>query len=319
MLKQKTPIIARICAMIVLLAFITLSTTAIVISAASPSVEETKPVTTKTTTVLTTEVTQPTETKEFISTPLTFPELEYKVLDDADKFLSDIESSITKLDAALKTNDYTPEACNSMKQELTRLQKIKNDVEADIAERKNDKINDTTVTSTSTVTNTIATNTVKAPKPKTESASESAPTGTYYYATKTREFFKQRGYSDVVISGIIGNMMIETSGGTLDLKPHIYDAAGQYYGLCQWSLYYRPDVADMSFENQLEYLASDMESEFRTFGSCYYDGFTYESFLNMSDPSEAALAFAKVYERCGSGSYNLRKQAAVKAYNYFTS
>jgi hypothetical protein len=39
----------------------------------------------------------------------------------------------------------------------------------------------------------------------------------------------------------------------------------------------------------------------------------------LSAIPKAALIFAKVYERCGSGSYNLRKQAAVKAYNYFCS
>ena len=139
----------------------------------------------------------------------------------------------------------------------------------------------------------------------------------HYYAAKTWQFLMRQGYSEVVASAIIGNMMIETSGGTLNLKPSVYSPGGSFYGLCQWSLYYRPNVANMSFEDQLTYLHNDMEKEFNTFGFCYRSGFTYEDFLAMTDPRQAALAFAKVYERCGSGSYSIRQTAATKAYNYF--
>ena len=37
----------------------------------------------------------------------------------------------------------------------------------------------------------------------------------------------------------------------------------------------------------------------------------------MTDPAEAALAFAQLYERCRSGSYELRQEAAIEAYEYF--
>jgi hypothetical protein len=74
----------------------------------------------------------------------------------------------------------------------------------------------------------------------------------------------------------------------------------------------------MSFENQLDYLYSDLEPEFNVFGNCYYRGFTYEEFIKIADPATAALAFAAAYERCGSESYDLREQAAIVAYNYFT-
>jgi hypothetical protein len=49
----------------------------------------------------------------------------------------------------------------------------------------------------------------------------------------------------------------------------------------------------------------------------YKEGFDFEDFIQMKDPAEAALAFAKAYERCGSASYKLRQQAALKAYEYF--
>jgi hypothetical protein len=141
----------------------------------------------------------------------------------------------------------------------------------------------------------------------------------YPYATKVWYFLRENSYSEEVAAGIIGNMMIETSGGSLSLKPTVYSPTRNYYGLCQWSLYYRPEVADMSFEDQLEYLHADIEKEFSTFGFCYKYGFTFEDFLAITDPAEAALAFAKIYERCGSGSYILRKRAAEKAFDYFTN
>jgi hypothetical protein len=139
----------------------------------------------------------------------------------------------------------------------------------------------------------------------------------HYYASQVWQYFRTRGFSPEVVAGIIGNMMIETSGGTLNLKPTVYNPSRGYYGLCQWSLYYKPYMADTSFEYQLEFLENDMPVEFKNFGFCYYKGFTYDEFLAMESPEEAAIAFAKVYERCASGSYGIRKVAARDAYNYF--
>ena len=42
-------------------------------------------------------------------------------------------------------------------------------------------------------------------------------------------------------------------------------------------------------------------------------------FLNMTSITDAALAFAKCYERCASGSYTVRQNNAITAYNYFVS
>jgi hypothetical protein len=120
-----------------------------------------------------------------------------------------------------------------------------------------------------------------------------------------------------VACAIIGNMMIETSGGSLDLNPDIYSPSGNYYGLCQWSKKYYPEAHGLSFEQQLDFLLNSIEWEINTFGKCYKESFKYEDFLNMTDPAEAALAFAKSYERCSSVSYEMRQEAALKAYNYF--
>jgi hypothetical protein len=139
----------------------------------------------------------------------------------------------------------------------------------------------------------------------------------HYYATKVWEYLRQKGFSQEVTCAIIGNMMIETSGGSLDLKPTIYSPSGNYYGLCQWSKKYYPEAHGLSFEQQLEFLLNNIEWEINTFGKCYKEGFKYKDFLAMTDTTEAAIAFAKSYERCGPASYEMRQEAALVAYEYF--
>ena len=153
----------------------------------------------------------------------------------------------------------------------------------------------------------------KKPKSKKYKALEKE----HYYATKVFKYFKKRGFTNEAVAGIIGNMMIETSGGTLDLKPNVYSKSGNYYGLCQWSKKYYPEAHGLSFRQQLDYLFETMPWEFKTFGWLYKDGFTLSDFKKMTNVEEAAIAFTKVYERCSPASYELRKQAAIKAYNYF--
>ena len=139
----------------------------------------------------------------------------------------------------------------------------------------------------------------------------------HYYATKTYEYLTERNFSSSAACGIIGNMMIETSGGTLDLKPYVYSPSGNFYGLCQWSIKYYSGAKDLPFEYQLDYLLGTLTWEFNTFGWLYREGFTLEDFIALNNPEEAALIFAKVYERCGPSSYDLRKEAALKAYKHF--
>jgi hypothetical protein len=139
----------------------------------------------------------------------------------------------------------------------------------------------------------------------------------YYYATKAWKFLRQKGFNQEVTCAIIGNMMIETSGGSLDLKPDIYSPDREYYGLCQWSKEYYLEAHGLSFEQQLNFLLETIMWEFDTFGENYKKNFKYEDFLAMTDPAEAALAFAKAYERCRPASYELRQEAALKAYEYF--
>ena len=133
----------------------------------------------------------------------------------------------------------------------------------------------------------------------------------WYYLTETM------GLNEHVAAGILGNMMAEVGGQTLDLQ---VDCSGRgYYGICQWSRKYMVyDITGSDLDTQLEYLNKTIEDEFAVFGDLYTSGFTYQDFCNMQNAQDAAKAFAVVYERCGSGSHNVRKSNAVTAYEYYT-
>ena len=127
------------------------------------------------------------------------------------------------------------------------------------------------------------------------------------------------GWNDYVCAGVMGNLMVETGGGTLNLNPCIYNSTKRFYGMCQWSLKYYPNAAGMSIEQQCNLLKTTIEQEFKTFGRLYKAGFTYSDFTNLQNAQNAALAFAKVYERCAqtSSNYTKRQNCAIIAYNYF--
>lgn len=137
----------------------------------------------------------------------------------------------------------------------------------------------------------------------------------YPIATYIWDYFKDLGYNDQVCAGILGNIMAEVgAGGTLVLSP--YSTGNGYYGMCQWNQSYK-EVWGASLEEQCNYLRDTIEYNFNVFGYAYKKDFTYADFLALEDSTEAALAFAKVYERCGSGTYYARQQNAITAYNYF--
>lgn len=225
------------------------------------------------------------QAKKLIEQPIVYKDIVYETLYDIEKsndYMAKVKDCTQTLYSALASENYSEDADAIMATELDRLNKIIEQLEADVSRY-------------------------------TTWEEE------YYYAAKTYEFFRQKGLSAEVACGIIGNMMVETSGGTLKLKPTVYSAGKGYYGLCQWSLYYRPKVADMPFEEQLPYLYKDLKRTFKTFGFCYKNDFTYKDFLAMDDAGDAAVAFAKVYERCASGTYSLRAKCAETALKYFTS
>lgn len=135
-------------------------------------------------------------------------------------------------------------------------------------------------------------------------------------ATKIWRYMKAQGWNDYVCAGIMGNIMAEVGGQTLDIRYTL--SSGSYYGMCQWSRSYS-NVWGAGLDTQCDFLRDTIKYEFDTYGFKYQKGFNFNSFLNMTNAEQAALAFAKSYERCASFSYGTRQKNAVKAYNYFVN
>lgn len=139
----------------------------------------------------------------------------------------------------------------------------------------------------------------------------------YPTATSIWLYLKDNGYSDEICAGILGNIMAEVGGHTLDIE-HATNSHPNYYGICQWSLTYS-NTKDMTLAEQCAYLVDTMENELDSFGDNYKKGFDYDQFIGMTNIEQIALAFAKCYERCGPGSYDVRQSNALIAFEYFTS
>ena len=183
------------------------------------------------------------------------------------------------------------------------------------------------VITTTVVETTIAeATTTVATEPETEAfvervETEEEPVENYYYptegeypvATYVWNYLKELGYNDYVCAGIMGNLMIETGGYTLNLDPYAY--GGDYYGICQWSAYYCPGIQGAGLDTQLNYLANTIEYEINVYGFNYSSTMDYNEFLQMADAGEAAKVFGQCYER-GAGS-DVRAECAYAAYAYF--
>lgn len=139
----------------------------------------------------------------------------------------------------------------------------------------------------------------------------------YPVAAECWVYLKDLGYNDYICAGIIGNMMAEVGGGTLNIQYWLYSPGGSFYGICQWSKQYFPEVHGSDLQNQLHFLRDTIKEQIDYAGFLYQSGFNYEQFLELEDEREAALAFAMVYERCAKQHYWCRADYAEIAYNYF--
>ena len=150
-----------------------------------------------------------------------------------------------------------------------------------------------------------------------EMAKWDAKRAVYPAATEIWLYMKELGWNDYVCAGIMGNLMTEVGGQTLNIR-YKTDYNG-YYGMCMWSKKYCSQVVGADLEGQCNYLRNTIKKEIDTFGSHYKVGFNFNSFLNLTNEKDAALAFAKAYERCGTGGYDKRQNNATVAYNYFVN
>ena len=122
----------------------------------------------------------------------------------------------------------------------------------------------------------------------------------------------EMGYNDYVAAGVLGNIMNEAGGNSLNINPSAQNPAG-YYGICQWNSSMYGDVWGCNLVEQLDYLNNTIEYEYDCCGNI-----SYESFCNLTDEREAALSFARSYERCSSASYGRRQNNATIALSYFS-
>lgn len=136
----------------------------------------------------------------------------------------------------------------------------------------------------------------------------------YPEATEIWLYMKDLGWNDYVCAGIMGNLMAEVGGQTLALQ--VNSKSKSYYGMCQWNKAYS-NVWDTDLQGQCGFLRDTIQYEIDTFGYAYTKGFDFESFLALTNEKKAAKAFAVCYERCGSGTYQIRQKNATTAYNYF--
>lgn len=144
----------------------------------------------------------------------------------------------------------------------------------------------------------------------------------YPTATKIWRIMKEEyGWSDEVCAGIMGNMMAEVAGGTLEyLKRWDTNEPGGL-GLIQWIGQRRIDIREKyncqvpTIEQQLEFMRDEM---FGTNGvRKQISNAQLDAIMNGETPEQIAYNFARYFERCASYSYNCRKGYARIAYNYF--
>lgn len=139
------------------------------------------------------------------------------------------------------------------------------------------------------------------------------PDKDYVQATAVWNHLKSLGLNDYVCAGILGNIMAEVGGQTLDISRWEYYAttSTKYYGICQW--------AGGRKTRLLNDFGKTLEAQYTFLGVELFEVIPKNnSFYDMQDEKEAALYFAKYYERCGSSSYSVRQKNATKALNYFT-
>lgn len=135
--------------------------------------------------------------------------------------------------------------------------------------------------------------------------------GNYDQAQRVWDGLKKLGLNDYVCAGIMGNIMREVAGDTLDISRWPIYSQGTYYGICQWAGSRKNRLLNdfgTTLNDQIRFLSVEL------FEVIPKDN----SFYNMQDEQEAALYFAKKYERCSSKGYEKRQRNATKALEYFT-
>ena len=136
----------------------------------------------------------------------------------------------------------------------------------------------------------------------------------YPAATYIWDYMKSQGWNDYVCAGIMGNIMQETGGRTLNID-YMHDNA--YYGMCCWRKKYHPNVVGLDLDGQCAYLVETVIKIMDSHGYLYRKGYTSKDFLEAESIEEAAAAFMIVYERPEHTNPIRRVENGEKAYEYF--
>ena len=202
----------------------------------------------------------------------------------------------TELDSLRKQNEELGTKVSEQEETLAKNEKVLLDKDAKIQElEKENKALEKTAKDLATASKTGS---IKAD-------------GNYNQATEVWNGLKALGLNDYVCAGIIGNIMAEVGGQTLDISRWPQYSQKTYYGICQWAGSRKQRLLNdfgTTLNDQIRFLSVEL-FEVIPKGNSFY---------NMQDEKEAALYFAKYYERCGSGSYKVRQSNATKALQYFT-
>lgn len=141
----------------------------------------------------------------------------------------------------------------------------------------------------------------------------------YAVATEAWKAMKKFGWSDTVCAGIMGNLMAETGGGTLNLD---WDSnSGGCYGLVQWTGGRKTAIKNKygktpTVKQQIQFIHDEL---YGTNGvRQQVTSSQLKKIMNAKTPEDCAYAFASYYERCATQYRSPRKGYARKAYNYFT-
>ena len=141
----------------------------------------------------------------------------------------------------------------------------------------------------------------------------------YPIATQVWLYMKTNfGWNDAVCAGVMGNIMGEIGGGTLDFSDWNYNSP---YGMFQWLGQRRTNIKQKYGEEpdifeQLDFMYNEL---YGTNGvRKQVTDWQREKILNANTPEDAATYFCIYFERPGN-SGNVRRGYAREAYNYFVS
>lgn len=148
------------------------------------------------------------------------------------------------------------------------------------------------------------------------------PSGDYPEAQLIWNTMISWGWTPETCAGIIGNMMAEIGGGTLNLSNWKSDD-GCGYGLIQWTSGRASTIKNRygsypTIEQQLIFVKDELFGTNNT--RQQVNPTILKQIMNVSGaetPESVALTFATHYERCGQSYRAKRQNYARIAYNYF--